>query len=518
MLNQRNSFWDAAGYNTSLAHKEEEEGATKKKKKKETPEEKVRKENDRRLLEVEKKFFKEVQLNHFGERDDGNPRNQQEYQSAQLPMLKKLYPRLAECPAISLVSVLDDLEGSFKRMFVGLAHHPVFKHADKSRKSFTFSGSGWWVSPDGKSIQIPKLGTDKKPDGRIVSKPCVVKMRGGRAPVGKLVRATVYERAGHWYVSVVAVQEDVVKVPKLSNPVGIDMGVTKSLALSDGTSSYFIELPVATERERRQIKRLAWKVSHCKSDSKRKAKAQLRLNRKRNHIQDRVQNARHHATTGIVKDHGLVVIENLQTSSMSKSAKGTKTKPGKNVKAKSGLNRSILEQGWGETRRQLEYKSQWNGNVLLAVPPAYTSLRCSNCGCTDKKNRRSQSHFQCVNCGLTMNADSQAARNILTIGKMVMLPAPSGEVKLGYDPTQVSVLCDPRTHAVVFGSASGSVMPNSKQVLEHSQCSETFESFRERSSQVLVLVGPEIEGARKKVRKSLYGKAKEQAPSESNAE
>ncbi|NBM73910.1 RNA-guided endonuclease InsQ/TnpB family protein, partial [Proteus sp. G4406] len=90
------------------------------------------------------------------------------------------------------------------------------------------------------------------------------------------------------------------------------------------------------------------------------------------------------------------------------------------VKAKSGLNRSILEQGWYEMRRQLEYKQLWRGGQVLAIPPAYTSQKCACCGHTAKENRPSQSQFECLECGYTANADINGARNILAAGHAVL--------------------------------------------------------------------------------------------------
>ncbi|EFK3508314.1 transposase, partial [Escherichia coli] len=101
----------------------------------------------------------------------------------------------------------------------------------------------------------------------------------------------------------------------------------------------------------------------------------------------------------------MIVIEDLKVSNMSKSAAGTVSQPGRNVRAKSGLNRSILDQGWYEMRRQLEYKQLWRGGQVLAVPPAYTSQRCACCAHTAKENRLSQSKFRCQVCGYTANAD-----------------------------------------------------------------------------------------------------------------
>ena len=88
----------------------------------------------------------------------------------------------------------------------------------------------------------------------------------------------------------------------------------------------------------------------------------------------------------------------------------------KNVKVKAKLNKSILSMGWFEFRRQLQYKAEWKGGMVIAVNPAYTSQTCSACAHVSKKNRRSQSKFECVNCGHSENADFNAAKNILRAG------------------------------------------------------------------------------------------------------
>ncbi len=122
-----------------------------------------------------------------------------------------------------------------------------------------------------------------------------------------------------------------------------------------------------------------------------------------------------------MRDYDLISLEALKIKNMTKSAKGTKDKPGKNVKAKSGLNRSILEQGWGMFRQRLTDKAI-NATVpvtIVAINPAYTSLRCSECGYTDKKNRESQALFCCLSCGYTDNADVNAAKNIIAAGLVV---------------------------------------------------------------------------------------------------
>jgi len=111
-------------------------------------------------------------------------------------------------------------------------------------------------------------------------------------------------------------------------------------------------------------------------------------------------------------------MEDLKISNMSKSAKGNKDNPGKNVKAKSGLNEAILDQGWYEFRRQLTYKQQWRGGDVVLAPAKNTSITCldKNCGYISKANRKEQSCFKCEKCGYTENADYVGAVNVLRAG------------------------------------------------------------------------------------------------------
>ena len=124
----------------------------------------------------------------------------------------------------------------------------------------------------------------------------------------------------------------------------------------------------------------------------------------------------HKTTTAISKNHAIVVIENLQVQKMSKSARGTKEAPGCKVRQKSGLNRSILDQAWGEWRRQLEYKQDWCGGRVLAVAPQHTSQECPRCQHVSACNRRTQARFLCVRCGYAGHADEISAINIFSRG------------------------------------------------------------------------------------------------------
>ncbi len=191
--------------------------------------------------------------------------------------------------------------------------------------------------------------------------------------------------------------------------VGLDTGVTKLATLSDGTVyqpvNRFKQASASWQKQKRKIRR---PHSHM-------------ANIRRDHL--------HKVTSEISKNHAMIVIEELKVSNMSKSAKSTAEPPGRNVRAKSGLNRSILDQGWYELRHQPEYKQLWRGGQVLAIPPAYTSQRCACCGHTPKDNRQSQSKFECQICGDTANADVNGARNILAAGHAVL--ACGGRMKSG---------------------------------------------------------------------------------------
>ncbi len=112
----------------------------------------------------------------------------------------------------------------------------------------------------------------------------------------------------------------------------------------------------------------------------------------------------------------MVVLEDLKVQNMTTSATGTIEKPGCNVRQKSGLNKAILDQGWGMLLRLHEYKLQWAGGMLYRVPPEYTAQICPVCGVVDAENRKTQAVFHCQHCGYTDHTDVNAAKNILARG------------------------------------------------------------------------------------------------------
>ena len=121
----------------------------------------------------------------------------------------------------------------------------------------------------------------------------------------------------------------------------------------------------------------------------------------------------HQTTSTLSKNHTLVAIEDRRVKNMSALSAGKLETPGKKVRQKTGLNRSILDQGYGEFRRQLDYKLAWAGGWLVPVPPHQTSQTCPCCAHVDPAKRRSQAMFLCQQCWYENHADEVGAINIL---------------------------------------------------------------------------------------------------------
>ena len=328
---------------------------------------------------------------------------------------------LKDTPSQPLQQSLKDLERGYKNFFQKRAAFPRFKKRGQN-DAFRYP-QGVKLDQTNNCIALPKLGW--------------IRYRNSREVIGEVKNVTVIQSCGKWYVSIQTEYEVPEQVHKAASMVGLDAGVTKLATLSDGTVYQPVNSFKANQRKLAMLQRqLSRKVKFSASWQKQKKKIQ----RLHSHIANIRRDYLHKVTSEISKNHAMIVIEDLKVCNISKSAKGTAERPGRNIRAKSGLNRSILDQGWYEMRRQLEYKQLWRGGQVLAIPPAYTSQRCVCCGHTAKENRQTQSKFVCQVCGYTENADINGARNILAAGHAVL--ACGGMVQSGrplkQDPTEAS--------------------------------------------------------------------------------
>ncbi|WP_035244495.1 RNA-guided endonuclease InsQ/TnpB family protein, partial [Desulfonatronovibrio hydrogenovorans] len=317
-----------------------------------------------------------------------------------LPEWKNEHPFLREAHSQILQQSLIDLDRAYQNFFRRLkqGEDPGYPRYKKKfvHDSFRFP-QGFKV--EGRHIYLPKLGWFRFYKSQDID--------------GTMKNVTVSRRGKHWYISVQVEQEIPDPIPTQKPSVGIDMGVARFCTLSDGT--FYTPL--------NSFKRLSKKLARLQRGLARKVKfsenwkrAKARITRLHEKIADVRRDYLHKLSRLIADKYGLVVVEDLRVCNMSASARGTLERPGRNVKAKSGLNRSILDQGWSEFFRQLEYKLSWLGGWLEKVNPSNTSRTCPVCGHTDKENRRSQSRFRCVKCLFEGNADYVAAINIHTAG------------------------------------------------------------------------------------------------------
>jgi putative transposase len=241
-------------------------------------------------------------------------------------------------------------------------------------------------------VRVPKVGW--------------VRFRWSRTvPPGVKSYQVTRDRSGRWHIAFAAIPAPI-PAPGNGQVAGIDRGVAVSAALSTGESLY---VPGLTGRERKRMLRLERKLSRAKRGSNRRGRVKHAIAELCARETDRRKDWAEKTSTRLAGEFDLIRVEDLNIKGMTRSAKGTSDKPGRNVRAKAGLNREILRSGWGLLVRRLEQKAP--GRVEK-VKPHFTSQRCSACGHTDAESRESQADFRCVACGYACNADVNAARNI----------------------------------------------------------------------------------------------------------
>ena len=233
------------------------------------------------------------------------------------------------------------------------------------------------------------------------------------------------DRALRWHVSFTSIPVNRDRT-KTQNIVGIDRGVTTTLATSDGQMLRIPESPKLLTKQ----KRLQVTMSRQVKGSKRRAKTRAKLGLNYARITDRRNDWVEKTTTKLVANYDLIVVEKLQTTNMVKrpKAKENPDNPGvflpNGARAKAGLNRAILRSCWGKLEKAIEDKAKQSGVTFIKVDPRYSSLECRKCSHIAKENRESQAVFKCVMCGHENNADINAGQVILARGLRVLASTP----------------------------------------------------------------------------------------------
>ena len=308
------------------------------------------------------------------------------------------YGFLNEAQSQVLQQKLMDLAKAFKDAFGKKQpgkRLPRFKEKGRNQDSIRFPQG---IKVSNRRVWLPKIGW--------------VGFFKSRDIPGTIKSATISREADGWYISILVEAE----TPKLAKATGPDIGVDRGVAVFAATSEGELVEPLDFTRIQKKIAKLQRKLAKQKKRGKNWLKTKARIAKLQQHQARMRLDFLHKLSTGWSKKHLLVVLEDLKVGNMTRSAKGTVEEPGKNVTAKSGLNRSILAQGWGMFGEMLGYKLAQRGGHLLLVPPQYSSQTCSACGHVAKENRPSRGAFKCQTCGYIDHADVNAAKVILQRG------------------------------------------------------------------------------------------------------
>ena len=221
---------------------------------------------------------------------------------------------------------------------------------------------------------------------------------------------------GRYFASLLC-DDTVSPLPKASGSIGIDLGLTHFAILSTGEK---FASPRTFRQNQKKLDKLQKSLSRKQKGSRNRTKARLKVARLHAKITDARRDFLHKLSTRLIRENQTISLETLAVKNMSKAAKGTIQNPGKRVRQKSGLNKSILDAGWSEFVRQLQYKALWYGREIIGIDRWYpSSKRCSDCGYVLQRMKLSTREWDCPSCGAHHDRDINAARNILAAGLAV---------------------------------------------------------------------------------------------------
>ena len=349
-----------------------------------------------------------------------------------LALIDDQWPWMRIVPSHIYHQPFADLQSAWNRCYKGLAEKPVKKHKGKAKDSFYLANT--CLTIEGRHVKISKLGQ--------------VRMREDLRFSGKVMSARISRTAGQWSISVAIEVPDVVPVHNQPTvAVGVDMGVNTMAALSTGEMR---ANPKALSKNEKKLKRLQRKLSRQLEAAKIKAgvapgqaiprgtriefsgrmqDTKLKIQRAHGRIAGIRSDAQHQLSAELTKRFGIVAIEDLNVKGMTASAKGDAETPGKRVAQKSGLNRGILDVGFGELRRQLDYKAKRTGTQLAVINRWFPSSKtCSACGVVQESMPLNIREWRCPSCGAQHDRDVNAAKNIKRIGVIQLQEPPVDKV------------------------------------------------------------------------------------------
>ncbi|MEH0424265.1 IS607 family element RNA-guided endonuclease TnpB [Streptomyces sp. B21-083] len=283
---------------------------------------------------------------------------------------------------------------------------PRFKSKRKTPLSCRFTTGTIRVEAGGRHVTLPRLGTIR------VHEPTVKLLTRVQAGTARILSATVRHERGRWFVSFQAeVKRDLERVARPDTAVGIDLGVKTLAVMADSTGEIrTAPNPGHYDRARKQLRRASRVVSRRQGPDRRTgaqpSKRWEKANAQRNKVHHRVANLRedalHKLTTAVAAEYGTVVIEDLNVAGMLRNR---------------CLARRIADAGFGEIRRQLDYKTRRRYATRLVVADRWypSSKTCSGCGAVKAKLPLHVRTYECDACGLVIDRDDNAALNLAAL-------------------------------------------------------------------------------------------------------
>jgi putative transposase len=275
---------------------------------------------------------------------------------------------LSETHSQVLQQSLKNLDRAYASLFAGRAAFPRFKQRGV-HDSFRYP-QGCKLDQDNDRIYLPRLGW--------------CRYHNSRAVLGAIKNVTVSLSGSKWFVSV-QTEREVADVATVGTAIGLDMGVVRFVTMSDGS---WVDPLNSVKKHQLRLARYQRRMARKQKFSRNWHKAKDKVQRLHGAIARARKDFLHQKSTEICNAHTIICIEDLKVANMTRSAKGTPDQPGTRVKQKTGLNRAILDQGWGEFVRQLSYKQEWRGGRLVVVEPNFTSQTCPVCSHVEAGNRR----------------------------------------------------------------------------------------------------------------------------------
>jgi putative transposase len=337
-------------------------------------------------------------------------------QKRDLPQIKAMREEYQDIHSQVLQDVLLRLKRAFDGFFRRLEQgqdpgYPRFQGRNRYN-SLTYPQAGGFSLTHDSRLCLSKIGS--------------IKVRLHREMDGTIKTCTIKYEAGHWYAVFSCEAEQPEPLPIVEREVGIDLGVTHFAALSDGT---FIESPKYYRQAQKRLERLQQALSRKKRGSHRREQARKALARAHRKTANQRRDFHHKHAKKLVEQHQIIVFEALEITNISQRAKPRQDEHGTYLpnggSAKSGLNKSILDAGWGQFQAIVSHKAAWAGRTVLKVSPRYTSQVCSQCGVVRKKDLSKRWHS--CECGCEIDRDTNAAINILRLGRSQCGGAPRVE-------------------------------------------------------------------------------------------